>query len=116
MTIYLGFQVGLDFLPWQQFVRVIVSNRKKLVFWSPLRLSLAGRALEMKVMLSTAWYVVSSWCFLRACTRKLQMLIRNFLWARSNGSRDTRARVSWDSMIRPQQVGDLEILVTVCHR
>lgn len=42
---YLGFQVGLDITPQQQFASVLQSLRRKLCHWSSQHLSLAGRAL-----------------------------------------------------------------------
>ena len=44
-TRHLGFQVGLDITPAQQFLPVLDSIRRKLAFWSTAKLSLAGQAL-----------------------------------------------------------------------
>ena len=59
-TRYLGFQVGLDFTPTQQFLPVLDSIRRKLAYWSTAKLSLAGQALVVNlVLLATACYVAS---------------------------------------------------------
>ena len=46
-TRYLGFQVGMDVSPMQQFAHVLESIWKKLTYWSTTRLSLACRALVL---------------------------------------------------------------------
>ena len=94
-TRYLGFQVGLDITPAQQFLSVLDSIRRKLAFRSTAKLSLAGQALVVnQVLLATAWYVASCWCFSRACVAKLRRMVRDFLWSRGDGLRDTRAKVA----------------------
>ena len=51
---YLGCQVGLDLSPEQQIAPLLLSIRKKLLFWSSARLSLAGRiVVTNQVLLST---------------------------------------------------------------
>ena len=64
----------------------------KLAFWSTVKLSLAGQALVVnQVLLATAWYVASCWCFSRSCVAQLRRMVRNFLWSGGDGLRDTRA-------------------------
>ena len=110
-TRYLGFQVGLDTTPAQQFLPVLASIRRKLAFWSTARLSLAGRALVVnQVLLATAWYVASCWCFSRSCVAQLRRLVRNFLWCGSDGSGTTRAPVAWQTVILPQAEGGLGVI------
>ncbi|MCO5593425.1 hypothetical protein L7F22_047439 [Adiantum nelumboides] len=48
---YLGFQVGLDVSPEQQFSPVMQSMRRKLCYWSTRHLSMAGRALVANFLL-----------------------------------------------------------------
>ena len=42
---YLGCEVGLDLTAEQQIAPLLLSIRRKLLFWSSLRLSLAGRVV-----------------------------------------------------------------------
>ena len=82
MTRYLGFQVGLDTTPAQQFLLVLAPIQRKLAFWSTAWLSLACRALVVnQVLLATAWYVASYWCFSRSCVAQVRRLVWNFLWS-----------------------------------
>ncbi|MCO5607522.1 hypothetical protein L7F22_061719 [Adiantum nelumboides] len=53
---YLGFQVGLDVTPQQQFSPVMQSMRRKLCYWSTQHLSLVGRALVAnRVLVASPW-------------------------------------------------------------
>eukprot|EP00250_Pteridium_aquilinum_P015467 c22598_g1_i1 orf=254-919(-) len=65
---YLGCQVGLDLSPEQQIAPLLLSIRKKLLFWSSARLSLAGRVVVTnQVLLATMWYITSCWIFSSSC-------------------------------------------------
>ena len=108
---YLGFQIGLDVTPEQQFAPVLVSIRKKLCHWSSCHLSLAGRALVVnQVLLATAWYIASCWMLHPGVISRLRRLVRNYLWAGSDGTQDTRARVAWHTYILPRAEGGLGII------
>ncbi|MCO5587760.1 hypothetical protein L7F22_041712 [Adiantum nelumboides] len=52
---YLGFQVGLDVSPEQQFSPVMQAMRRKLCYWSTRHLSMAGRALVANQDHETRW-------------------------------------------------------------
>lgn len=41
---------------------------------------------------------------------QLRRLARNFLWAETYGTRDSRARVAWYTIIQSQAVGGLGII------
>ena len=57
---YLGCQIGLELTAEQQIAPLLLSIRRKLIFWSSARLSLAGRAVVAnQVLLATMWYVTS---------------------------------------------------------
>ncbi|MCO5560919.1 hypothetical protein L7F22_014539 [Adiantum nelumboides] len=108
---YLGFHVGLDVSPRQQFEPVLASIRRKLCHWSSMHLSLAGRALVVnQVLLATAWFTTSCWTLYPQALSCLRRLVRNFLWGGSDGTRDTRTRVSWRTVILPKQEGGLGII------
>ncbi|MCO5573426.1 hypothetical protein L7F22_027197 [Adiantum nelumboides] len=108
---YLGFQVGLDVTPEQQFSPVMQSMRRKLCYWSTQHLSLAGRALVAnQVLLASAWYVASCWTLYGGVMRQLRQLIRNFLYGGSDGTHDTCARVRWSTVIMPTSQGGLGII------
>ncbi|MCO5549154.1 hypothetical protein L7F22_002620 [Adiantum nelumboides] len=108
---YLGFQVGLDVTPEQQFSSIMQSMRRKLCYWSTQHLSLAGRALVAnQVLLASAWYVASCWTLHGGVMRQLRRLIRNFLYEGLDGTHDTRARVRWSTVIMPTSQGGLGII------
>lgn len=108
---YLGFQVGIDATPEQQYSPVFSSIRKKLVYWSSCNLSLAGRALVAnQVLLATTWYIASCWLLHSGILKQLSRLIRNFLWSASDGTQDTRARVKWSTVIMAKSEGGLRII------
>ena len=57
---YLGCQIGLELTAEQQIAPLLLSIRRKLIFWSSARLSLAGQAVVAnQVLLATMWYVTS---------------------------------------------------------
>ena len=57
---YLGCQIGLELTAKQQIAPLLLRIRRKLIFWSSARLSLAGRAVVAnQVLLATMWYVTS---------------------------------------------------------
>ena len=108
---YLGFQVGLDITPQQQFAPVLQSLRRKLCHWSSQHLSLAGWVLVAnQVLLGSVWYIASCWMLHRGVMRQVRRLIRNFLWSGGDGSVDTRARVRWATVILPVDQGGLGII------
>lgn len=41
---------------------------------------------------------------------QLRRLVRNFLWSGTDGTRDTRARVRWQTVILPCEEGGLGII------
>ncbi|MCO5580780.1 hypothetical protein L7F22_034651 [Adiantum nelumboides] len=69
-----------------------------------MHLSLAGRASVVnQVLLATAWFTTSCWTLYPKALSRLRRLVRNFLWGGSDGTRDTRPRVSWHTVILPRQ-------------
>ena len=56
-----------------------------------------------QVLLATAWYVASCWCFSYLCVAQLRHLVWNFLWSGSDGSSDTRAKIAWQTVILHKQ-------------
>ncbi|MCO5600802.1 hypothetical protein L7F22_054918 [Adiantum nelumboides] len=84
---YLGFHVGLDVSPRQQFEPVLASIRRKLCHWASMHLSLAGRALVVnQVLLAIAWFTTSCWTLYPWALSRLRCLVRNFLWGGSDES------------------------------
>ncbi|MCO5557347.1 hypothetical protein L7F22_010910 [Adiantum nelumboides] len=107
---YLGFYVGLEVFPRQQFEPVLTSIQRKLYHWDSMHLSLAGRVLVVnQVLLATAWFT-TCWTLYPQALSRLCRLVRNFLWGGSDGTRDTRARVSWHTVILHRQKGGLGII------
>ncbi|MCO5550636.1 hypothetical protein L7F22_004125 [Adiantum nelumboides] len=76
-----------------------------------MHLSLAGRALVVnQVLLATTWFTTSCWTLYPQALSRLRRLVRNFLWGGLDGTRDTRPRVSWRTVILPRQEGGLGII------
>lgn len=108
---YLGFQIGIGLSASQQSDPVLASIRRKLSHWSTMHLSLAGRALVVnQVLLASAWFIASCWMVHSGVMSQLRRLVRNFLWAGSDGTWDTVARVSWSTVIRTREDGGLGII------
>ena len=112
---YLGCQVGLDLSMEQQVAPLLLSIRRKLLFWSSAHLSLAGRVVVAnQVLLATMWYITSCWIFSRSCINQVQRLIRNFLWSGGDG-RPARAKVAWSVITLPPSHGGLGIIDPICQ-
>jgi hypothetical protein len=64
---YLGCQVGIDLPPHLHVAPLLLSLRRKLLFWSSAKLSFAGRiVVTNQVLLASVWYIASAWIFSRA--------------------------------------------------
>ena len=97
---YLGCRVGIDITNDQLIAPLLMSLKKKLLFWSSKHLSFAGRIIiANQVLLSSMWYILSSWLFLRSVISHVQRLIRNFLWGASDVN--PRSKVAWKVIISP---------------
>mgnify|MGYP000158494050 FL=1 len=107
---YLGCQVGMEITPESQISPLLLLIKKKLLFWSTAKLSLAGRVVVVNyVLLSTLWYVLSSWCFSRSCLNQVQRLIRCFLWSGKKEG-NIRSKVAWKTIILPISKGGLGVI------
>ena len=91
---YLGCQIGLDFSMDQLVARVLLTLRKKLIYWSTKQLLFACWIVVVnQVLLSTIWYITSVWVFSRSSMLQVQGLVRNFLSSKNDGS-NCRAKVA----------------------
>ena len=101
---YLGCLVGID-LPYEVMLPpLLLSIKRKLVYWDSQQLSLAGRVvIANSVLLASMWFIAFAWLFSRSAIMKVQSLIHNFLWGRKNGSRAV-VKVAWDVLIRPKML------------
>ena len=107
---YLGCQVGINLSLEAHIQPLLLSLRKKLIFWGSKNLSLAGRlVISNNVLLSSMWYILSSWLFSRSLLSKLQSLIRNFLWG-SIDFKNVRPKVAWKTIIVPTCEGGLGLV------
>ena len=76
---YLGCQIGLNLAPEVHITPLFKSIRRKLIYWSNRKLSLAGRVVICnQVLLATMWYISSSWLFSRSL---LGQMCGIFLWS-----------------------------------
>lgn len=100
---YLGFHVGLDVIPAQQFEPILVSIWRKLCHWSQSHLSLGVHALVVnEVLFATTWYKVACWMLHDGVIAQLKWLMCNFLWVGFDATTDTKmrvARVAWRTLI-----------------
>lgn len=104
---YLGYQIGLDLIAEQQIAPLLLSIKKKLLFWRTAHLSLAGKiVVASQVLLATMWYITSCWVFASSCISQAQRLIWSFLWSGSDGS-PAREKVAWLIITLPTALGGL---------
>ena len=107
---YLGCQVGINLPPKAHIQPLLLSLRKKLIFWSSKNLSLARRlVISNQVLLSSMWYILSSWLFSRSLLSNLRRLIRIFLWG-STDFKNVRPKVAWKTIIVPTSQGGLGLV------
>ena len=101
----------MDSMSWTRSVcTVLKALRKKLAYWSTVKLSLASHVLiANQVLLASIWYVASCWNPQLRSINQVKALIRNYIWSGENGERKCRAKVAWDSLI-PQNAGGLKLL------
>ena len=106
----LGCQLGMEITPERQISPLLLLIKKKRLFWSTAKLSLAGRVVVVNyVLLSTLWYVLSSWCFFRSCLNQVQRLIRCFLWSGKKEG-NIRSKVAWKTIIPSISKGGLGVI------
>ena len=109
-TRYLGCQVGINIPPEVQIAPLLHSMRKKLLYWSNRRLSLAGRlVVANQVLLSSMWYVTSCWIYVKSAIGQIQRLIRNFIWAGGDDGL-ARSKVAWETLTKPKAWGGLGLI------
>ena len=107
---YLGCLVGIDLSPKAMLSPLLLSIKRKLVYWDAQHLSFAGRVvITNSVLLASMWFIASVWLFSRSAIMKVQSLIRNFLWGGKNGSRAV-AKVAWDVLVMPKSQGGLALI------
>ena len=77
---YLGCQIGINLAPEDHIAPLLLTIRKKLLYWNTAKLSLAGRVVVAnQVLLASMWYILLAWLCLRSALSQVQRLIRNFL-------------------------------------
>ena len=106
---YLGCRVGLE-LKAKEVAPLLLRLRNKLIYWNKEKLSLAGRiVVANSVLLSSIWYIASTWLFSRTIMLKVQRIIRNFIWG-NNSSNNSIAKVAWTVLIQPKRKGGLGLI------
>ena len=89
---------------------MLLSIKRKLVYWDAQELSFAGRVvITNSVLLASMWFIASVWLFSRSAIMKVQSLIRNFLWGGKNGFRVV-AKLAWDVLVMPKSQGGLALI------
>ena len=107
---YLGCRVGLGIKVDDMIAPLLVRLRNKLIYWKKERLSLAGRVVVANsVLLSSVWYIASTWLFSRSIMLRVQRLVRNFIWG-NDTVHNTIAKVAWSVLIQPKHKGGLGLI------
>jgi len=90
----------------QRFQTTLQNLKKKLAYWSTIKLSLASRILiANQVLLASIWYLASCWALYIDTLTKIKSLIKNYIWLGGNDERRCRAQVEWESLIQPYSLG-----------
>jgi hypothetical protein len=98
---YLRCQVGLELALEQQIGPLLQGMRRKLIYCSIAKLSLATRVVIVNhVLLASMWSILSSWIFSKTNILKIQRLVRNFLWF-GNAGDVAKANVAWETITLP---------------
>jgi hypothetical protein len=106
---YLGFPIGFQMPTEETGNKVILQITSQLVKWGAKKLSLAGRILAInQVILASIWFVFLCATVTQKVFSRVKALVRNFLWTGTITSR-ARAKVSWDTAIRPLSQGGIKI-------
>ena len=107
---YLGCRVGLGLKVDDMIAPLLLRLRNKLIYWNKEKLSLAGRVVVANsVLLSSIWYIASTWLFSRSIMLKVQRLVRNFIWG-NDTVHNTIAKVAWSVLIQPKHKGGLGLI------
>ena len=107
---YLGCRVGLGLNAEDMIAPLLLRLRNKLIYWNKEKLSLAGRVVVANsVLLSSIWYIASTWLFSRSIMLKVQRLIRNFIWGNTTGDNSV-AKVAWSVLIQSKKKGGLGLI------
>ena len=89
---------------------LLLRLRNKLVYWNKGKLSLARRvAIANSMLLSSFWYITSTWLFSRSIMLKFQCLVHNFIWG-SNILGNSVAKVACSVLIKSKQKGGLGLI------
>jgi hypothetical protein len=81
----------------------------KLNYWASTKLSLVGRKMIINnILLSSLWYFVSVWGGTKKGILKINHLLKNYLWARSN--HNCRCSVAWDQCCGKKKNGGLSLV------
>ena len=77
----LGCMVGLDLRPEAMLSPLLLSIKRKLLYWDAQQFSFTDPVVvENLVLLASMWFIASDWLFSKSTIMKVQNLICNFLW------------------------------------
>ena len=92
---YLVHQVGINLPARSSYPTITDFFEEEVDILELQSLLLAGRlVISNQVLLSSMWYILSSWLFSKCLLSKLQRLIRNFVWG-STDFKYVRPKVAW---------------------
>ncbi|KAH9294882.1 hypothetical protein KI387_038470 [Taxus chinensis] len=107
---FLGIPFAFMASPADLWDYVIQRVEKKISFWLTKHLSLAGKfQVCSKVLAATHVYYSSCWAPSKAAYHRLEKILREFLWANSEGNHGFH-RVAWDVCCTPKNTGGLGLI------
>lgn len=102
---YLGVPLLNGRVPTSTFNYILERVQGKLAGWKRNSLSLAGRiTLAKSVLSSIPFYTMQSMLLPTTCCKKIEQVIRNFIWGKPDGSRGVNL-VKWSEMCLPIKRG-----------
>jgi hypothetical protein len=105
----LGIPFGIDLHTIDVDEFMLSKIHKKLIYWTTIHLSLAGRVLIVNfVLLSSLWYFIMIWAGSLAMIRKIRASLRDFLWSGSDHTYPVR--VGWYDCCASRRIGSLDIV------
>jgi hypothetical protein len=87
---------------------MMIALKGKLISWSHITLSLAGRILVAnQVLLTSLWYLAACWNPNPRMCCQVTGVIRNFIWGGKDAT--ARAKVKWETLALPIAQGGLGV-------
>ena len=107
---YLGFPLTLRSSPPSLWLDVLAKLKVKIIYWGGLWLSMVGKLILVKVVLSTFPIFQSALLLApKSILAQISKIMRDFLWLGGKGNHNKMHLVSWEVLKRPFSEGGLQI-------